>query len=348
MTRNVESALATHYDQFEIRQQLHDVPPHAVYEVVVDGQRAVCKVARGETVAVGAEAAVVDHVDRRTDVPVPSILAADADSYVATWVDGLPGEDEVPQPDEIPNDYARAMGATMGRLHEATADQFPRPGVPRFSDDTPEEGGFLTVETSEDWHAVARAFLTELRNRLADIGRADPADEVLGLLDDRPDLFEGAGRPVLCHGNVFPEHVAFERDDAGEPVERDGGDVPGQRGEPAKPRHPGALTALVDFEHALVAPAEYDYWRTAFPVFHARDLDPQPTCSAFREGYESVQSLPLGVERRREAWLLVITVTYFLALDVQNRGIGPDEREQAEGMAGWVTDTVESLRARNG
>ena len=128
---------------------------------------------------------------------------------------------------------------------------------------------------------------------------------------------------MLCHGNLHPEHGALDRT----------GDEP-------------ELAALVDFEHAMVAPAEYDFWRTAIPLFHEPGSGATDTLSAFRAGYESVRSLPLGVGRRREAWWLVIFVTFLLALDVQNRGIGPDERERAEGTAALVSDLVATVRER--
>ena len=120
MTQDVHTALASWFDRYEIRRQLHDVPPHAVYEVTVDGRRAVCKVARGETADVGAEAAAMDHVDRHTDIPVPSVLAAREDAFVATWLDAL-ADDDVDRDD--PTD-ARALGRGLARLHAATADAY--------------------------------------------------------------------------------------------------------------------------------------------------------------------------------------------------------------------------------
>ncbi|PSP91004.1 aminoglycoside phosphotransferase family protein [Halobacteriales archaeon QH_8_68_33] len=326
MTQDVHDTLASWFDSYAVEGQLHDVPPHAVHEVTVDGRRAVCKVARGETADVGAEAAAMAHADRHTDLPVPSVVAADEDAFVASWVDGLPDEDAAPDAGEVTDAYARALGRTLARLHAATADAFPRPGFPRLGGawGPGDPAGSLVVDAHEDWHAVARDYVAEARAYLADIGRADPADEVLALLDDRPDLFAGAGTPVLCHGNLLPDHVGFERD-AGDPV---------------------AVAAVIDFEHAMVAPAEYDLWRTALPVFFRGSPTPDPAYEAFREGYGSVRPLPHGVERRRDAWVVVTLVSYLVALDVQNRGIGPDERPRAEGMAEKISETAADLRSR--
>jgi len=326
MTQDVHDALGTWFAQHEIERRLHDVPPHAVYEVVVDGRRAVCKVARGETADVGGEAATMAHADRHTDLPVPSVPAAREDAFVARWHDGL---DEEVDPDD-PAD-ARALGRGLARLHAATADAFPRPGFPtlgpawgpdgRLDAEELRDTPVLAVDDRPDWQTVASESLRETRDYLATIGWADPADEVLSLLDDCPDLFDGAGTPVLCHGNLYPEHTALDRD----------GDDP-------------ELGALIDFEHAMVAPAEYDVWRTAIPLFHDPGTGATATFSDFRAGYESVRDLPLGVDRRRDAWWLVIFVTYLLALDVQNRGIGPDEVERAEGTADLIDDLVATVR----
>jgi Ser/Thr protein kinase RdoA (MazF antagonist) len=334
MTQDVHTALASWFDRYEISRQLHDVPPHAVYEVTVDGRRAVCKVARGETADVGAEAAAIDHVDRHTDVPVPSVLAAHEDAFVATWLDAIADDGGDPVDRDDPAD-ARTLGRGLARLHAATVDAFPRPGFPTLGsawgpDDRPADGtgdAGLVVDDRADWHTVAREFLLDIRSYLATVGWADPADEVIALLDEYPDLFDGAGTPVLCHGNLHPEHAALRR---------------GATESEPEPE----LAALVDFEHALVAPAEYDFWRAAIPVFHDTNLDRRATFADFREGYESVRSLPLGVERRREAWWLVVFVSFLLALDVQNDGIGPDERERAEGTAGLVSEWAATIRDR--
>lgn len=316
MIRTVTDALASQFEDYAVRDRLHDVPPHAVYEVLADGERAVCKVARDETADLGAEAAAIDHFESTTDLPVPSVLAASDEWFVATWLDGLPGGAPRWSPDDEP--YARALGAGLARLHAATAGRFDRPGRPRLGADG------LALERFDDWHALARSLVAGWRAYLDGIGWAGPADEVLALLDDRPALFEDAGSPVLCHGNFLPEHVGF--------ADRDG--------------RPAELTAVIDFEHAIVAPAAYDWWRTAVPLFDGPVFDADPAYAAFREGYESVRPLPPGVERGREPFLLVNLVSYLVALDVQQSGIGPDERPQAEGMANRVSDLVASLRDR--
>ncbi|WP_459193039.1 phosphotransferase [Halosimplex sp. J119] len=327
MTQDVHRALAAHFERHEIREQIHDVPPHAVYEVRVDGRRAVCKVARGPTADPETEAGVVDHVDRRTDLPVPSVLASGDGYFVASWLDGLPAEDAVPEPAGIDAAYAGALGSALASLHEATGGTFVRPGFPRADDaDGGDDGGWLAVDARDRWVEVVRDHLDAVAAHLDGTEWADPVHEVQALVEDRPDLFAGAGAPVLCHGNVLPDHVGFVTDEDGDPVD---------------------LAALIDFEHALVAPGEYDVWRTAIPVFGRPDAAaPRPHFSAFRAGYESVRPLPDGFKRRRAGYRLLNLASYFVALDVQNEGIGPDERPRANGMAAAISETVDSIRGR--
>ena len=324
MTQDVASALAANFERHEIDAQLQKVPPHAVYEVRVDGRRAVCKVARGPTAEPETEAAVIDHVDRHTDLPVASVLAAGEGYFVASWLDGLPTDDAVPGSADIDEAYARALGRTLGRLHGATAGTFARPGFPRVGrwDDS---GGALAVDTRTRWVDVVRDFLDGLADDLSGTDWVDPVREVRRLVDECPEVFAGAGDPVLCHGNLLPDHVGFATDGDGDPA---------------------APAAIVDFEHALVAPGEYDFWRTATPVFGPPNDSPSPGMAAFRRGYESVRPLPDDFERRRDGHLLLNLASYFLALAVQQNGIGPDERPKAEGMSETVSDLVSTVRDR--
>jgi hypothetical protein len=54
-----------------------------------------------------------------------------------------------------------------------------------------------------------------------------------------PDAFADADEPVCCHDLATPEHVAVADD---------------------------TVACVVDFEHAIAAPAAFDYWRTVHPT----------------------------------------------------------------------------------
>ena len=225
MTGRVESRLESH--DYELVRQLHAVPPHEVYEVRLDGTRAVCKVAASPEADPATEARVIEHVREHTSVPVPEILATGDDWFVARWIDGLP--------DEVAVDEARArtMGAGLATLHEqATLDS---PGF--FQSWGP------LVDAYERWSDVLVAVLADRRNYLEPLGYADVAQAAIDFVDRHREAFDPVD-PVVVHGNYLPEHVGVTDADS----------------------TPGEVVAVIDFEHALAGAAEWDLIRTALPV----------------------------------------------------------------------------------
>ncbi|WP_276254872.1 phosphotransferase family protein [Halomontanus rarus] len=292
-----------------IVRQLHDVPPYRVHEVRLDDRRAVVKIDAHPRGHAAAEGRVQEYVATNTSVPVPRVLAVGEDHFVAEWDDDAPHEAQT-----VTDDWSHAVGRWMGELHAQTAGDFDAFGRPVASDG-------LEIEGHDDWLSAVRARLAYHRPFLEEVGHADVVGAVDDVLHDRPAAFDGAGEPVLCHGNLHPEHAAV----------RD-----------------GDVTAVVDFEHALVAPGEYDYWRIVLPVFAGRDDSEERALRAFRDGYESVHSLPSGFERRSELYLLVNLVSYLEALYLQ-QNVGAAERaERSEWMRTAVFDRIESLRGSDG
>jgi len=306
---DVSDALASISDDHEIRGRLHAVPPHAVYEVAVDGRRAVCKVARGPEADPATEAAVLAFVGRETSLPVPGIFAVGDDWFVAEWCDGLPDDPTVDV------ERARTLGEGLATLHAETAGRFERTGFPRARDGA---DAALAVDARDSWAETVCDLLADCREYLAAVGYAEVAEVARSFVRDRPDVFDGAGTPVLAHGNYLPDHVAV----------RD-----------------GAPACVVDWEHALVAPAEYDYWRTVTPLFGGGGETDDPARAAFREGYESVRSLPAGFEARADAYRLVDAVSYLKALHVQRQKRGHEKARAAVAFRRYVLDAAEELRA---
>ena len=313
---DVHDALASHTDDYAVRDLLHEVPPHATYEVTFESRRAVCKLATSDEGDPAAEARLLQHVDRTASIPVPRVLAVDDDHFVAAWCDDAPQD-----PGTVDESRARTMGAGLAQLHEETA--FDAPGFfettvgGAASDDGRVTEG-LALDAHESWQETVRALLEERRAFLAKHARGqayvDAADDVLALLRERPDLLSGAGDPVLCHGNYLPAHVGIEGDD---------------------------VTCVVDFEHALAGPGEYDYWRTALPLLSNED---EAVTSAFRAGYESVRPLPDGFEERGEVYRLVNTVSYVRSLFLQGNHAGEKAERRADRMCGYVHEAADSLR----
>ncbi|MFB6073101.1 MAG: hypothetical protein ABEJ88_09050 [Halobacterium sp.] len=206
--------------------------------------------------------------------------------------------------------WAEAAGRGLATLHDETEGLVDAYGAFEVAGGDGALDG-LTAPGHADWHDAAVAFVRRRRRLLADRGHGDVADAVLDYLRAHPGAFAGAGDPVVCHSWWTPEHVAV----------RD-----------------GAVACVVDFEHALAAPGEWDYWRTVLPAFAddgARD--------AFRAGYESVRALPAGVEERRPLYLVLALVYYVESLYVQAQH-GPAATERrADGLRNAVFDVLGDL-----
>lgn len=308
---DVRDALELHADDYEIERELHAVPPHAVYEVTVENTRAVCKVARGPRADPATEARVVQFVGHQTSVVVPRILGVGEDWFVAEWRDGL---GEGPTPDA---ERARAMGAGLATLHEETAGAFERTGFPSAGGEGGEGGG-LAVDGHSSWAETVCDLLADRRDYLADFGYAEVAETARSFVRENPGLFDGAGVPVLAHGNYLPDHVGVAD---------------------------GKVTCVIDWEHALVAPAEYDYWRTAMPLFGGPDGS-ETERETFREGYESVRSLPSGFEDRADCYRLVNAVSYLEALHLQDQKETQEKARLAVRFRESVFDAIDELSAR--
>ena len=313
METDVHDALTRHTDEYEIVRELHRVRPHVTYEVRFRGERAVCKVETHPEAELAREAAATRYVAEATSVPVPELLAIGDDHYVARWSDAVP--DGTPTRDEA---RIRALGRGLATLHAETAEigwtGRLRPASAVDDPTTP------PVETDPCWSDTLLALLEERERFLDGVGYGDLARDVLGWVEANRDLFDEAGDAVLCHGNYFGEHVGHD------PVS-------------------GAITAVIDFEHALAAPAEWDYLRTVLPVF-GPGADHDVPESVFRDAYESVRPLPDGVDRRREALILCNGLSYLRSLHLQRGYLDPNHAvaRHARGLAASVRERLDSLR----
>jgi Ser/Thr protein kinase RdoA (MazF antagonist) len=141
------------------------------------------------------------------------------------------------------------------------------------------------------------------------------ATAMLAFVRDHPEAFATPETPVCCHGNWLPAHVGIEDE---------------------------GITCVIDFEHALFGPAEYDYWRAVLPAFAVRE---RPDLErAFREGYESVRSLPEGFDRRAECYRALNTVSYLRSLFLQDRHDERETERRAASMRRYVGAALDELR----
>lgn len=306
MQDSFRARVAARVDSLEIVRQLHDVPPHEVYEIRVDRRRAVLKRDAGPTGTAGIEGAVIEFVGGRTDVPVPEILLRTSDFYVADWHPQAPSPGEGATPDAT---WTRAAGQGLARLHEQTAPHLEGYGIFEL------EAGDLGIDDHPRWADAVQDYLGRRRRAIEPYGHADIADTVAEFLAARADRFEGTGEAVCCHGWATPDHIAV---DAGE------------------------VACMVDFEHAIAAPGEFDIWRTLLPLFGPSPDG--PAVRAFVEGYETVRRLPDGFERREPLYRLLNGVYYFESLYVQDQHDAEATAERAARLRTNITDLIDALR----
>jgi hypothetical protein len=302
MQTPIHDRLDAQFAKYSIEGQLHDVPPHEVYEVTVDGRRAVYKADTGDTGSAGIEGRVTAVVDRETTVPVPEILHFGEEFYVAAWHPDAPAPDELQAPDSA---WARAAGRGLATLHAETADSFD--GYGQFRPD----GEGVVTTGHEQFQDAALEYVRHYRPTLARYGHGDIADSVSDFFRANPNAFAGVGAPVCCHGWATPEHVAVVD---------------------------GEVACMVDFEHAMAAPPEFDLWRTAGPAF-----EDKAEVEAFRESYESVRLLAPGAEDRRPLWRLLNGVYFFVSLYVQDQHDLDATEQTAERLREMVTATLDEF-----
>jgi hypothetical protein len=303
MTRPIETRLQAAFDDYGVVDQIHDVPPHEVYEVRVDGRRAVYKHDVHSRGTAGVEGYVTALVGEQTSVSVPEILQTGTAHYVAAWHPDAPAPDEGQAPDER---WLTAAGRGLATLHDETAPLVDSYGYFDVTD------GRVTPSGCATWHEAALEYVEYHEPVLTAYGYGNVADDVRRFLRANPDVFEDAGEPVCCHGWVTPEH-ATTRD--------------------------GDIACLLDFEHAIAAPAGFDYWRTATVVCGGDEALQQ----AFREAYESVHPLPPNTERRRDLYGLLNLVYYFESLYIQDQHDSDTTAERARELRTAVTERLETL-----
>ncbi|NHX37168.1 MULTISPECIES: phosphotransferase family protein [Halolamina] len=315
MHDEIHDALSTHTDEYEIVRERHRVRPHATYEVRFRGERAVCKLEIHPEAELGREAAAMRYVDAATSIPVPELLAVGDDHFVARWDDSVPRA--TPTRDEA---RIRALGRGLATLHADTAEiGWTGRLEPASVVDDPTEP---PVETEPRWSDTLIALLERRARFLDGVGYGDLAREVLGWVREDRALFDAAGDAVLCHGNYFGEHVGLDTD--------------------------GEVAAVIDFEHALAAPAEWDYLRTVLPVF-GPGADHDVPEAVFREAYESVRPLPTGFDRCREALTLCNGLSYLRSLHLQrgDRDAPHAVARRARRLAASIRDRLAAVRDEN-
>lgn len=303
MNHNLHETLTAQFSTYHILDQLHAVPPHEVYEIVVEGQHAVYKCSTGPTGKAEIEGHITALIGEQTSIPVPKILSIGDEHYIAAWHPDAPAPDNGQAVDE---DWSYTAGRLLATLHNETASLFENYG--RFA---PTEDGISVVGNTE-WQTTAIEYIEQHRPILAKYGHGDIADTVINLLTDRPGAFDGAGEAVCCHGWATPDHVAVDD---------------------------GEAVCVLDFEHTIAAPGEFDYWRTVLPTFRN-----EPTAQeAFHAGYTKCRPVAEGFEQRAPFYVLLNEIYYFESLYVQNQYGTQEMDRRGQRLRERVCERIEEL-----
>ena len=322
----MRNAIATVVDdrvgELEILGRLHDVPPHEVYEVSVDGRRAVCKISVDERGSAGVEGRVLRFVGRETSVPVPEVLDVGENWFLMRYQDDAPQE---PSDGErrLESSWIRVAGRTLARLHaEAT---FDRPGLFATAGDPTDPTSEIRVDSPVDatWPDALDDLLglyeATVGDRTSDRSYASAIADAREFLAANAAHFVDDDRPSLLHGWFTPEHVGVAD------------------GEP---------TCVIDFEHALAGSPEWDYWRLAVVLFQSSNWEgPDDAESQFRRAYESIRPLPDGFDERADAYRAFVAASHLDSL-VTQRGIDDETRELAVFLTEYIRDRLDDCRER--
>lgn len=310
----VRACLESFTTDHDIVRQLHDVAPHAVYEVRVDGRRAICKVTRDARGGAPLEGRVLAHVGRETNLPVPEVYWVDECGFVAEYLETTP-PDPLPE-NRLTRAWLEGAGRTLARLHNEVT--FDRAGLLAVDGDVTDPTTSIAVDAPTDatWGDALDALLRLYGSSLEGTRYTTVIDEAREFCARHADRFDGLEARSLLHGWFTPEHVAIE---VGEPI------------------------ALIDFEHALVGTGEWDFWRTAMPLFLGPAWEgPDESQRRFREAYESVRPLEPGFDDRAEAYRALVAVSHLDSLATQ-RGIDDETRAIADSLEGYVRSTLADL-----
>jgi len=306
--------------EYTVERCLHEVDPHAVYEVRVDGERAICKVTVEERGNAALEGHVLRYVDETTTVPVPSVKWVGERGFVTRYRPDAP--DDPIEPAILERGWLDAAGRTLATLHrEAT---FDCPGLCTVAGDSDDSSSGFAVNTTpnadQPWTETLESLLSVYETSLAGSQYTAVLEQAREFCRRHGDRLEaGVTAWSLLHGWFTPEHVAVNDQ---------------------------APTCVIDFEHTLVGAPEWDYWRAAIPLFVGGQWSgPDDAEAIFRQAYESVRPLPSQFDDRRLAYRGLVAVSHLDSLATQ-RGLSSETTAVADAIADQARTAFEEVDAR--
>lgn len=310
MVIDVGDALATYTDDYEVCRELSSRGPNGVYEVIVDGQTAVCKVTRENNAHIGQRAFVAQYVGEQTTVPTPALLAAEDDYALFEQIHGTPyGGNEVR---DLRERRLHNAGAMLARLHTET--DFAAHGYLCAQD------GELDLDVKGTWSEMLETIVLGWCDDLAGTQFDETGQSVRTFVQSHHDALDTADGPDIVHGDYQPENILFD----------------GER-----------VAAVLDWEFSLVGAGEFDLCRAEREFFDWHDApedeEDDGLRDALREGYESVRPLPDGFTARREVYRAVLKLDPMRFFDTWK-----DEVEEpaatADSMVAFVRNSLANAR----
>jgi len=302
MKRDIHDVLESCASNYRVYDLLNDVPPHLVYEVEIDGVRAVCKLAAQERATPAVEGRVLEYVESATTVPVPHVLAVGDGYFLTEWCAAAPQEQV-----SVTESQAHVLGVCLATLHSQTT--FENTGLFEAADE-------LTVEEQNSWSETLVRIMSHVHDDLAGTGYRDVSERALAFIEDHRTFFDEHDSAVLVHGDFVPSHLSF-----------DDGDV----------------SCVVDWEHAIAGPGEFDYARCDLHIFGDPVRKSGQYREAFQSGYRSVRELPPCSELRRRAYKALIFTYDIRQGFVQNQRDESEIRNRSDSFRGYVFDILESV-----
>lgn len=182
-----------------------------------------------------------EYVADRTEVPVPRILVFNDDPdldvepyFVTERVRGTNLAESIGKLEtETRERVINHAGETLGDIHSAI-------GFEGFGRLALEDGRLVVDEFSWDWAAFFEEMVSEYIDRLAETPFGDLQEPAREHLEGAVGCIESTGPPRLVHDDFRPANMLFDPDDS------------------------DPITAVLDWQFALAADAEYHIARTEF------------------------------------------------------------------------------------
>ena len=253
-----------------------------------------------------------EYVADRTAVPVPRILVfeespeQDVEPYFVTErVRGVNLAESFGQLDrDTRGRVLEHAGRALGEMHANVAFE----GFGRLALD---DGRLIVDDLTWDWAACFQRLVSDYVDRLGRTPFADLQGAARDHLDGATDLIESSGPPRLVHDDFRPANMLFEPGD----------DDP--------------ITAVLDWQLALAADAEYHLARTEFlfvdPAFGDQEAR-ERLRERIHEGYRQHCAFEVdeGFERRRPIYYFATLLWRMLGFDAAFEDAGELARGRAE------------------